>query len=348
MLDCLTEGEWTQVTHARIGSPHYFAGYSCRRPVRHGCRQGGSADRLRRLLLWRWEPRRDSCTNVAATPRSVRAVRLKDALAGRRIVFLGDSTVHQQFVSLECLTGDAVDAAASAALCKSVGGCDADETRIGGVQAFALRNGARVTFQRVDYFVDPMQSFNRSEMLSPRLQLSSPFVRAELTSADVVWLSTGAHGHPLIDGNAARIVRIASAVVAHLGANTQERAAIVYRSGVPGYSGCAGRDRPDARLTGYDPSASLYTWGDFATYDSAFARAFHRAQRAANDASAPATRRRFLFFNVTPASMQRVDAHAGPDRTPPDCLHFCLPGPVDEWNHFGLALFDGLPAAGQT
>lgn len=37
---------------------------------------------------------------------------------------------------------------------------------------------------------------------------------------------------------------------------------------------------------------------------------------------------RFVFFNVSMANL-RGDAHSQPDQ---DCLHTCLPGPVDDWN----------------
>lgn len=39
---------------------------------------------------------------------------------------------------------------------------------------------------------------------------------------------------------------------------------------------------------------------------------------------------RFLFYNVSLANL-RGDAHSRPDQ---DCLHTCLPGPVDDWNRF--------------
>ncbi|KAI8087803.1 uncharacterized protein B0P05DRAFT_374903 [Gilbertella persicaria] len=39
---------------------------------------------------------------------------------------------------------------------------------------------------------------------------------------------------------------------------------------------------------------------------------------------------RFRFFNVS-LSNARGDAHSQPDH---DCLHTCLPGPVDDWNKF--------------
>jgi hypothetical protein len=39
---------------------------------------------------------------------------------------------------------------------------------------------------------------------------------------------------------------------------------------------------------------------------------------------------RFMFFNVS-LSNYRGDTHSMPDH---DCLHTCLPGPVDDWNKF--------------
>ncbi|KAH7365588.1 hypothetical protein KP509_18G036100 [Ceratopteris richardii] len=46
---------------------------------------------------------------------------------------------------------------------------------------------------------------------------------------------------------------------------------------------------------------------------------------------------RFLLLNVTQSSFLRPDGHPGLYRnhvgdTPHDCLHWCLPGPVDMWN----------------
>lgn len=37
----------------------------------------------------------------------------------------------------------------------------------------------------------------------------------------------------------------------------------------------------------------------------------------------------FDIFDIAPLSNQRADAHSKPDA---DCLHTCIPGPVDTWN----------------
>ena len=56
----------------------------------------------------------------------------------------------------------------------------------------------------------------------------------------------------------------------------------------------------------------------------------------------------FLLENVTPSFRHRPDAHPGRFRskesvahsglrfgkTPEDCLHWCMPGPIDTWNEF--------------
>lgn len=38
---------------------------------------------------------------------------------------------------------------------------------------------------------------------------------------------------------------------------------------------------------------------------------------------------RFEMFDITDMSNQRADSHSKPDA---DCLHTCIPGPVDDWN----------------
>lgn len=38
---------------------------------------------------------------------------------------------------------------------------------------------------------------------------------------------------------------------------------------------------------------------------------------------------RFQQFDIAEMSNMRGDAHSRPDK---DCLHTCLPGPVDDWN----------------
>ena len=69
-------------------------------------------------------------------------------------------------------------------------------------------------------------------------------------------------------------------------------------------------------------------------------------------------RDRFVLMDIMPSAGMRVDGHPGPFRAPPndedkakaeaarkagkpmpqDCLHWCLPGPVDTWNVFLLQI----------
>ncbi|MCO5550774.1 hypothetical protein L7F22_004265 [Adiantum nelumboides] len=64
---------------------------------------------------------------------------------------------------------------------------------------------------------------------------------------------------------------------------------------------------------------------------------FQKAMAYANDTS------KLKLLNVTYSAFLRPDGHPGPYRmvrypndTPNDCLHWCLPGPIDLWNQFVL------------
>lgn len=71
----------------------------------------------------------------------------------------------------------------------------------------------------------------------------------------------------------------------------------------------------------------------------------------------PKEAKRFVFMDILPMSSPRVDGHPGPYRgkqspeaiaklkeskskypPPQDCLHWCLPGPIDSWNELILPL----------
>ena len=107
---------------------------------------------------------------------------------------------------------------------------------------------------------------------------------------------------------------------------------IVYRTNwLPGCSAERAPSAADARLAA---AARRFNWGELGRYDQMWADAMH-ARRALLPHAEPRPRLRVL--NVSNLTGLRGDGHcedcastgAGAEL---DCLHYCLPGPVDTWS----------------
>jgi hypothetical protein len=72
------------------------------------------------------------------------------------------------------------------------------------------------------------------------------------------------------------------------------------------------------------------SWAELARFDDLWAEAVH----ARNALSAERAQRPLRVLNVSHLASLRGDAHCEDctGEQTPDCLHFCLPGPVDTWS----------------
>ena len=319
-MDCLTSGRWQQlIAPTNITDVHAHAGYACRRQFTWLCatwnttaagKQGHAArrqlERSRRIATWSWSSALRACARqhdvLSSAARALQSRRL-------RLVLVGDSMTELMFISLECLLGRHVSTQESTALELQLG---KDLPTAASVKGFAFHGGGSVVYVRQDDF----------ESGAPVQVPASVFQSELVRTADILVLNTGNHFRGSLDEYGAMALRIARLVAKQAAATS-----IIYRSSVPGHSGCENATRPlkhaDRRR------AAAFNWATFRAQDDSWRTAF---------ATLPPSR--FRFFDVTYASSLRPDAHAAA-RAPSgvmDCLHFCLPGgPVDEWTRHLLA-----------
>jgi hypothetical protein len=103
-------------------------------------------------------------------------------------------------------------------------------------------------------------------------------------------------------------------------------AVIVFRTSTPGHYGCNRYDTPIDNVPVLNASNDRYNWRKPIAAELEWQNAFAQTRLADN----------FHYLNVS-MSIYRPDAHAEfklrNNRTSEDCLHWCLPGIPDTWNH---------------
>ena len=124
--------------------------------------------------------------------------------------------------------------------------------------------------------------------------------------ADVIVLNRGAHYMP--DSGFRAGVRAAVRYIRNL----EPDKLIIMRSTPPGHVYCNNYSEPIAEPQ--DPDSLPHHWGEFARQNKIL-----REEAEAVGA---------VFMDVNPMTVLRPDGHLGP---PIDCLHYCIPGPLDVW-----------------
>lgn len=299
-------------------------------------------DRARAAAAWEWVPA--GCG--VATPEPPLARSFAAALEGGRLTIVGDSMAKQHAVSLFCeLYRTAVDKKATAALRA------AEHT-------YVLRGGGRVAFVNSDRLVrltrvagelqaapilaDSSAAGRRDESWASRLRMGAEGAR------DAVVFSSGAHWSEL-DAVANHRVAVRGLLAYLLGPNQTRGAgrprfegSILYRTNfVPGCSDDAGPSAFDARWeAARDRGVETHNWRMLPAFDRVWAEELRRRELVADDPEDD-PRRRLAILNVSVLTSLRGDGHVGRYapadaasrmRNATDCLHFCLPGPIDAWN----------------
>ena len=94
---------------------------------------------------------------------------------------------------------------------------------------------------------------------------------------------------------------------------------VVYRSNVPGHSGCSDDSVPLAKSTDFQVD-TVYNWALIEDFNNFTAKTMAQLSE----------KERWMLLDVHPMTILRPDGHFKP---PVDCLHYKLPGPPDFWNH---------------
>jgi hypothetical protein len=137
---------------------------------------------------------------------------------------------------------------------------------------------------------------------------------------DILLINTGAHWY---NYNVSHFPTIAHSVK-----HVHPTGLVLFRTTVMGHANCDQIRAPGKPL---DSGPSLYNWKSFDTLNSAFEHAFRDSGFGDQ-------------FHVLHVNMfeERGDGHVG--GSPPDCLHYCVPGSIDVWN---ILLYNLLAAIKQ-
>ena len=325
-------------------------------------------------------------TAAPPPPAAAAAAAAAAPFRGRSVFLVGDSLTEQQFSSLRCarpgrqrethLSGieranAAIEAASTRLKRPEVLGVPEPNSRdfvLSGAAGAGVGAAAAgfLRYHRNDHLFQDLVDLDgsatgRSETLRAAWrELLTVNVPLAASDRDVVLVNTGAHwtsrdkadpAHETMTGyfydhTEAQMRALALETAAAL-KQAGFKGTLLFRALVPGHTDCeavaasGGWPQP---LATPRPSAGLpYNWGKMGRMNDVVTRAL---EAAARDGSGP----RFVLLNTSMVPL-RADGHhqfssyaPGPTR---DCLHYCLPGPADVYNHL-LFHFLTLTSAGAS
>ena len=266
-------------------------------PSVHMCDTDFCAHKVLRMAHWSWQPQFCDLLDFEAT-------RLSQALAGKKTLFLGDSLMVEQFVSLRELLGALI----------------VDKTNL---WQFTTRHGALFDLHQA-YFLVGDES-NHSLPLNEPLEVDvrqGPWLDLA-AQADIIVINTGHHWHArdpqfrLYSEMVSGVLRAVSAVF--------QGEHLIFRTSSWGHTKCHLEFEPNRNMA--DSQDDPYQWSkpiqnEFLWQDLA-------SKHLSNH-------ERFSVINAS-LTMQRADGHPGfkfynDGHVLRDCLHNCLPGVADYWN----------------
>ncbi|BGO95671.1 hypothetical protein NBRC10512_007368 [Rhodotorula toruloides] len=313
--DEIAEGSWVPApvdgrTWARL---KVSAGYTChdnRHALMCFTSEPSELPRLAAANSWRWQPRDcqlhsfDAAAFVRRLSRNTR-----QGKKGSGILFVGDSLQLQHSQSFECLMGDHIER---------------DFLSDYEVGNFSLEDGAgQIGFVRTDYLLQP----EGWKLLMPDEEEPADigrFVRKwthMVEDKEFVVVNTGAHWGDHAPPTLARYERMTKEIISFI--DRYPHITLIVRSSVPGHNDCS---RYSAPLIHDDPEMhNSYNWQGFDLYNDIWRKTLEQHPK-------------HIFLDVG-ATRLRPDGHRMPDK---DCLHYCLPGPVDWWNRLLYHVIMGL------
>lgn len=327
-------------------------------------RRAAQLARVQRANAFVWQP-----SPACRAPR-VDAARFADGLkGGRRLVIIGDSLSKQHAISLLCLLYPAIDLPATRRLRTGADFAHAFVLEHGGVVQFIFNDrlleiaasqpgsggaagGSRsiapvatgshgrnptLAATSVRYVEQPVsrdgtRNGRRFESWSRRIRFG-PSGRA-----DVIVLNTGAHW-PLQHEAAYR--SMSHSVLAFLldrdKATERFEGTVLYRTNF--LPGCSSARHPTPAAPRAALAQSSYNWAALSRYDHIWAQTIDERAAAGVERDDAATMKAEVgILNVSHLTSLRGDGHCedcaapGGAKEGSDCLHYCLPGPVDVWS----------------
>jgi hypothetical protein len=244
----------------------------------------------------------------------------KTTFASRSLLFVGDSIMEQQYVSLLSLLRT-IEGPAPAQPALLPNGAEAGHGE--GAPHHVCGGRASIGFVRNDYVCEHGWAAECS------MRAAGGNNRRRFTNVargyDTLIINAGLHSLP-----AERVAVHATALARWL--NTT-RHTVIWRTGVPGHAGCQNASAPRPRSPDADgsPVHGSYGWSSVEANDELRASIF-------DNLLGPT---RVHYLDAASVSSERADRHllfrpkhnvSGRPYTIFDCLHYCLPGPPDDWN----------------
>ncbi|CAI5475123.1 unnamed protein product [Closterium sp. Yama58-4] len=360
-LTCdLYRGSWVPDT-----SPPLYTNATCPNITRHqNCQGNGRPDS--QYERWQWRPEGAGC----ALPR-FDAEEFMTVMRGRGVLFVGDSVARNHFESLVCLLSQVEKPEFHGG--KSMLRLVFRSSKV----TLARANSAWLVEEGNDTVPDCPDSIPRLHLdrTSPKwfgeigrfdvvmLSTAHWFVKPSIymEKGEVIGSQGGwwKRKEPArVDNKGAFALAIRTVfqdVVKELRKNPNR--VFVYRTFSPDHyekgewntgGSCAGLTEPRSGNYTYNNTFGLNLY-------TKQLQAYNEVMEAAKEAGAGVDPLRFTLMDVMPSAGMRVDGHPGPYRglnaaeelakykdskfpPPQDCLHWCLPGPIDSWNVFLLQI----------
>ncbi|ORZ08723.1 GDSL/SGNH-like acyl-esterase family found in Pmr5 and Cas1p-domain-containing protein [Absidia repens] len=328
--DTFNTGSWVhrplQLKEDSIRGMEEAVNYHCRANFPHKCYRRiddnfKEFNRSLRIVDYTWEP--EMCTLIGTDPRKLTA-----HLATNPLLMVGDSITQLQFESLNCLLGQdltnvQLDANLTGGDPKVWAGQLVHPSRVqeqGAVSLAYLRSDYLV---RLDDF-KIMEPFDEEGYLIGKGS-NFPWVHA-LDRFSYIVINTGPHWHADLKWGPNKsdkelvqaFAKGMDAVFKYLKEHVKPHQRIWVRSTPYGHAKCSQYKKPDAVPHAPSKKENEYQWDLLESFDMVW-KNWIEAEKD----------ERFRFLNVSSMANLRGDAHSSPDS---DCLHTCLPGPVDDWN----------------
>jgi hypothetical protein len=273
-------------------------GYSCEKfKFFHFCsrKDEKSLNRVYQSLLYEWKPYCDQ------TERFNPEIFI-NKLGTRNLTLIGDSITQEHAVSLYCLLGEYI-------LTNIFSNQDQikwenEGKRDRSMLRFQLKSKSVVTYYRHDRLAE-LHTYKPSANYINILSQSNIVVFNSMLH----WKGKN-QSELLIEYK-----KVSDGIMEDIRLN-YPNLNVIYRTTYSGSSNCENNDNPIDYKLNY---TGIYNWNQVPNYNNIW-------RELAND---PLYSNQLRILDVELMMSYRPDGHSSPPR---DCLHYCLPGPIDHWN----------------
>lgn len=303
-LDTFNNGKWVEkeLIPFDVSEKEFtnIAGYTCDDYYQYKCypRDTKELQRSIKIYNYEWQP---NCKMA-----QFRAENIVKYLVNKPLLFVGDSISGLQFNSLKCLLG-AYTQSVNNTIIKD------NKTIIEWVRSDYL---VRLDdFKLLDEGDEPGYLIGRSKNL--------PWIHL-LPNFKIVVLNTATHwrsNRHIFDGPDIKDVIKAYDKAVNIVLNyflQYPNHKLYYRAGLGGHTECNKYNKPLDTLVGLNNT--MYNWDSIPIMNDIWKNKLSNSNYT-----------NWKYMPVT-YTEYRADTHSAPFNNPADCLHTCLPGPVDLWN----------------